>query len=124
LNSIIALPLKLNNNNLSSNGISYPVAPGSSPLLTDIQSASKTRRVRSPTAGLGLCRPPRQPHNVIGEYPASEPRVSGKRLLLAQGLPEKLPVYFRARHIVADAKCNYCRLSGGKSGYLPLALRR
>jgi hypothetical protein len=124
LNSIIALPLELNNNNLSSNGISYPVAPGGSPLLTDIQSASKTRRVGSLT-GLGSCRPPRQPHNVIGEYPASEPRVLGKRFLLAQGVPEKLPVYFRALHIVANTKCNYCRLSGGKSGmYLPLALRR
>jgi hypothetical protein len=123
LNSIIALPLEHNNNNLSSNGIGYPVTANSPPLLTDIQSASKTHGRQIPDRRLGLCRPPRQPHNVI-EYPASEPRVSSKRLLLAQGVPEKLPVYFRALHIVADAKCNYCRLSGGKSGYLALALRR
>ena len=44
------------------------------------------------------CRLHRQPDAVVGERPSPEPGVFALRSLLAQGLPKKIPMYFRCLH--------------------------
>jgi hypothetical protein len=52
------------------------------------------------TARLGERWRHRQPRAVVRERPPPEPTISASAILLAQGVPENLPIYFRDLHIV------------------------
>jgi hypothetical protein len=52
------------------------------------------------TARLGERWRHRQPRAVVRERPPLEPTISASPILLAQGVPENLPIYFRDLHIV------------------------
>jgi hypothetical protein len=52
------------------------------------------------TARLRQCWRHRQPRAVVRERPPPDPTISASAILLAQGVPESLPIYFRDLHIV------------------------
>jgi hypothetical protein len=51
------------------------------------------------TARLGERGRHRQPHAIVRKHPSPEPTISARAILLAQGVPENLPIYFRDLHI-------------------------
>ena len=52
------------------------------------------------TARLRQCWRHRQPRAVVRERPPPDPTISASAILVAQGVPESLPIYFRDLHIV------------------------